>query len=636
MLYKKEAWFAWARDVQEEEESNREKEQKKIKQESALFKRHVKNLQARLNVMEQYEEKIRQDAYLEDAYRERMSMSAEESEDDDMWDPIEDMESDKKDRYIDLIKHFLWMEVLQAGEVAPPSMESNNKDKMEVDLTGETQTTTKKGKKKTKSNNGASKSTNSKAGPSNLADAKETAYKGQMKLLAMQQNKQNSDTADLPDPDKKNIETEQEMRKRLSRGEKKIYDSSWGWQLVGTFERPHETHERTAPMTNDEIESLVKDIREIKLLLFCRLLLAQASLLPAALRASSVEEFLNDANVAESDLRDLCIKVEEPTLQVIRDACADFARGDEADEDMTDVDDADDDELDCETFEDMLDDNTRYKHLHTKDWLREQMTAKEEKRLGQKKTKARKIKVTICGKTIWNHASEKAMSRDGWLQFSVIAKDCDLADSVKLCRNWAEFSDLNLLALWDYFPTVKWSSWASNKFVQQLQELSFFPYFMDLGAQKHSRNNQVSGRSQGRRQHDIIETRNVIVGHMKRNDPITRRFLQYLVMRSGYLLVLVRDGKTGRVITAPPEEHLWTYRRKQGIGRASKNEWVNVLEVGPHYFEMTDALRKWQFGFDDYYDVVIWDLPSDQPPMEMYNLVISVRFRAQSSLYGIG
>ncbi|RMJ18641.1 hypothetical protein CDV36_001763 [Fusarium kuroshium] len=301
-------------------------------------------------------------------------------------------------------------------------------------------------------------------------------------------------------------------------------------------------------------------------------------MLPAALRANSVEEFLNDPQVAESDLRDLCLKVEEPTLQDIRDACADFARGDLAEEEEDADEAAEEEDEDDESFEELVNGDRRYKNLHTDDWLLENFLGKlEKKNLSKKKKKQKlkkKTKVTICGKSIWNHASEKAMSRDGWLQFSVMAKDCDLKHAIQLCRNWAEFSDLNLLTLWQYFPASNWSAWGNNRLIQQLQELGFFPYFVDLEAQQHSRHNQIGGRSSSRRQHDIVETRNIIVGHMKRNDPITRRFLQYLSMRTGELLVMVRDGKTGRVITAPPEEQLWTYRIKQGLGRASKNELV--------------------------------------------------------------
>ncbi|KAI8668515.1 hypothetical protein NCS55_00877700 [Fusarium keratoplasticum] len=617
VLYQKEKWFAWVREVQEEEEANDEKEQKKVKQEAALFKRHVKKLEGRLAKVRQKEEQKRQDAYLDDAYRERMAMAAEE--DDEAWDPIEDMHHLKRSRYIDLIKHFLWLNTVEEGEEELPPLEEI--PTLEPSPPPEPETPPKKTKKKAKAKA-------AKAGRSSVQPSGET-HTGQGRLIAaLREGHYPIPGAELPEPDRNNIETEEEMRNRLSHGVKKNYDNVWGFQIVGTLENPYETHEKTAPMTNDEIESTVSDIRQIKHLLFCRLLLGQASMLPAALRANSVEEFLNDPQVAESDLRDLCLKVEEPTLQDIRDACADFARGDEAEE-GEDADEAEEEDEDDETFEELLNGDTRYKDLHTEDWLFEKFLGQLEKKKPSKKKKKKKqkskkkTKVTVCGKSIWNHASEKAMSRDGWLQFSVMAKDCDLKHAIQLCRNWNEFSDLNLLTLWQYFPASNWVSWGNNRLIQQLQELGFFPYFVDLEAQQHSRYNQVGGRSSNRRQHDIVETRNIIVGHMKRNDPITRRFLQYLLMRTGELLIMVRDGKTGRVITAPPEEQLWTYRMKQGLGRASRNEWRNVLEVGPLYFDMTDMLREWRFGFDDYYDVFIWDFVPCQSSLDMYNVVIT-------------
>jgi len=61
--------------------------------------------------------------------------------------------------------------------------------------------------------------------------------------------------------------------------------------------------------------------------LFCRLLLSHATLLPAVLKANSVEEFLNDQEISTTDLRDLCLRMEKPDLQDIRDTCADLARG---------------------------------------------------------------------------------------------------------------------------------------------------------------------------------------------------------------------------------------------------------------------------------------------------------------------
>lgn len=620
VLYRKEQWFAWVRKTQEEEEATREKEQRKVKQEASLFKRYRDKLRARLERARREEEKRSQDAYLEQAYQERMAMSADETDNDEDWDPIKDMKLDKRTQYIDLIKHFLWMDVESTdGNEGDDSVDPVATSTAALP-TEDSQVPSKKAKKRSNAKRSATKS-----GNPGVSAAASIADRGQKRLMAIQESKTASTNADQHVPDKKNIETEREMRKRLSEGVEKKMENIWGFQLVGSLENPHETHTRTAPMTGDEIESAVKDIREIKLLLFCRLLLAQASMLPAALRCNSVEEFLNDADIVDSDLRDLCLKLEDPSLQQIRDACADFARGDDAEEDIDNAsDESETEDEDGDTFADLMSDNDRYAHLHTDNWLVEKLFPGELKPRKEKPgSSSQKTRVTICGKSVWNHASEKAMSRDGWLQFSIIAKDCDLKHAIQLCRNWAEFSDLNLLTLWQYFPASNWASWGNNRLIQQLQELEFFPYFIDLDAQQHSRHLQVGGRSKIRRQHDIIETRNIIVGHMKRSDPVTRRFLQYLTMRTGELLVLVRDGKTGRVITAPPEEHLWTYRRKQGIGRASKNEWYNVLEVGPDYYDMTDSLREWRFGFQDYYDVFIWSFVPDESPMDMYNVVVT-------------
>ncbi|KAF5598826.1 major facilitator superfamily transporter [Fusarium pseudocircinatum] len=579
ILYKKEQWYSWVRDAQDDEELCREKEQKKLKQEAALFKH------------------------------------------DEAWDPIEDMEDEQRHRYIDLIKHFLWMEVEvdeATAEKPAPIDASSSKPAEEPAPAEEAPAPTKKLKNK-KKNKGK---TNAAANSSPLEELQNLL--GQKKLLAMQASGKHSTETELKEPDKKNIETEEEMRKRLSQGVKKNLDNVSGMQLVGTIENPHETWDKTAPMEDDEIDELIRDIREIKLLLFCRLVLLQASLLPAALRATTVQEFLDDTSVTEADLRDLCLKVSEPTLQDIRDACADFACGDNADDDLPVEDDDDDDD---ETMEQLLQGDKRYHHLHTDDWFKERVIKEvERRRFFKKKTKKmkrqRKTKVKICGKSIWNHASENAMSRDGWLQFSVMAKDCDLKHAIQLCRNWSEFSDLNLLTLWQYFPASNWTSWGQDRFMQQLQQLGFFPYFTDFDADKYSHHHQIGGRSQGRRQHDIVETRNILVGNMKRNDPVTRRFLQYLLMRRGELLVMVRDGKTGRVITAPDDEQLWTYRKKQGLGRASKNDWFNILEVGPDFMKLTDILREWRFGFDDYYDVFIWDFVPGEPHMDLYNIVV--------------
>ena len=112
----------------------------------------------------------------------------------------------------------------------------------------------------------------------------------------------------------------------------------------GTVTNPAETHGRILGLPKLEVEKLVGEIAEIKQLLMCRLLLSQAALLPAALRASSLEDFFSDPETSISELRDLCLKLEQPSLQEIRDACADFARGDIEDDgpDAPEKEDGDD------------------------------------------------------------------------------------------------------------------------------------------------------------------------------------------------------------------------------------------------------------------------------------------------------
>ncbi|RFN52084.1 mfs allantoate protein [Fusarium flagelliforme] len=510
---------------------------------------------------------------------------AQSEDDDEAWDPIEGMEYDKRNQYIDLIKHFFWMPIdikeptstAEASSETPAEASSSatpSEPKAPAPAAA-AKTLKKKKKKKGKAKSNANK-----------APDFEDSLVGQLKLLAMHHRAEEAEQTELQEPDKNNIETEEEMRKRLSEGVKKNLDNLSGMQIVGTLENPHETWDKTAPLPQDEIDSLIRDIREIKLFLFCRLVLSQVSLLPAALRANSVQEFLNDSTIAEADLRDLCLKVAEPTLQNIRDACADFARGDKPDERILIEDDDDDDD---ETMADIMRADRRYHHLHTDDWFTDRVSRygdKKKRKYKKSKSKSKsKSKVTICGKSIWDHASENAMSRDGWLQFSIMAKDCDIKHAIQLCRNWNEFSDLNLLSIWHYFPASNWTAWGMERFMQQLQQLGFFPYFTDFGAESRTHHDQVGGRSTQRRAHSMIEARNIIVGNMKRNDPVTRRFIQYLLMRAGEVLVMVRDGKAGRVITAPPKDELWTLRRKQGLGRASKNDWEDLLSVGPEFMK---------------------------------------------------
>lgn len=54
--------------------------------------------------------------------------------------------------------------------------------------------------------------------------------------------------------------------------------------------------------------------------------------------------------------------------------------------------------------------------------------------------------------------------------------------------------------------------------------------------------------------HDSSEARNFLCGYIKRNDPVSRRFIQYLAMDTKRVVVMIRDGKTGQIVVKPPVE----------------------------------------------------------------------------------
>ena len=135
---------------------------------------------------------------------------------------------------------------------------------------------------------------------------------------------------------------------------------------------------------------------------------------------------------------------------------------------------------------------------------------------------------------------------------------------------------------------------------------------------------QSGSRGEGRRTHAMFEARNFICAHIKRNDAVSRRFIQYLAMQTNTLCLLVRDAKTAHILVKPPEEELWLLREKAGVGRAVKTTWNIVRKVGPEFFKEMDNHRKWHFGFTDYYDVYVWDLEAGNPYSHLYGQVQEV------------
>ena len=464
VLYKKQKWFSWVRQVQDLEEAQRESEKKRVKKEAALFKRHVKDRQLRMRDLRAREDAKRSEAFLEEAYKERMS----EEEEDAHWDPIEDVIEDERGNYVDLIKHILLMTEDISGDQETKALEPASNGDAEAGLSVD----------------------------SNAPKPSKKAKNSKQKALTNGSN--------LLLPDKAAHDTASQVRRRLKEGVKLSYAS--GMHVAGTVDNPIELKDKTAPFPDEEIDELLQDMAEAKHLLFCRLLLAHATVLPAAIKANSVEEFLNSKEVTNTDLRDLTIKLDNPGLQEIRDACADLGRGEEQDEYEGGSAEGNPEirqvtarmkktrlSKDMEKF--------RRKNIGPHRKLPESCAPEREKQvqhhkiLQQKfedqsfpkdrgktwidfgdvddegKFKSKKMRVKICGKYIYNYPSEKALSRGGWLQFCLIAKDSDLHDAIKLCRHWDEFFDLNILANFQYFPAANWLRWKGDRLKQQLLQL---------------------------------------------------------------------------------------------------------------------------------------------------------------------
>lgn len=111
---------------------------------------------------------------------------------------------------------------------------------------------------------------------------------------------------------------------------------------------------------------------------------------------------------------------------------------------------------------------------------------------------------------------------------------------------------------------------------------------------------------------------------MKRSDPVTHRFIQYMQMKAGDTLILVLDGKTQSVIIAPHEEHRWLERIKSGLGRASKAEWTETRKVDYDFLDEAHADQEWDFDFDEYYEIYLWDFLAGENGFDSFRNIMDV------------
>ena len=105
-LFVQQNWFQSARQRQDEEEKSRDNEKRKIKREAVLFKRYWSTLEARAKELRKKEDLKRQDDFLEEVYRERISLRENE---DAAWDSIEDVVEDERATYVEIKNLFLML-----------------------------------------------------------------------------------------------------------------------------------------------------------------------------------------------------------------------------------------------------------------------------------------------------------------------------------------------------------------------------------------------------------------------------------------------------------------------------------------------------------------------------------------------
>lgn len=450
-------WYTFVKERQDVEDAVQEKEVVKIKKEAQLLKRYMKEMEVRMRRKKQREEKKKQDAFLDQAYEERMRQDGEPlGESSEEWDPIEDILKGEREDLVALMYKLLWLEMSQqsgepepyehdAGEVAqndsvptppqehhePSSADKENMDPNPASIGDNTVALSKAAKKRAKAK----------------AKAKKAAE------VPKDDSQENHESDGSPKIEVN--ETREELRDRLIRG---IAAEEHGGRLLRDINDSGEGKPFDMPgIRESEVDQLLDEVAEIKELLLCRLLLSQSNLLPIAIRARNLTEFFADAQLNLADLRDLCLRYEQPKLQEIRDACADFARGD-----GEESDDEEENEDDEQTAHELaLQDKYKkdaWRGRYQDEKYRTRQEQANEQKAGKKRQvpsedyekvivdfgeidqegnfQNRKVRVRVCGKSIWNYPSEKAVGRGGWRHFSIIAKGSRFQDAVTLCREY--------------------------------------------------------------------------------------------------------------------------------------------------------------------------------------------------------
>lgn len=128
-------------------------------------------------------------------------------------------------------------------------------------------------------------------------------------------------------------------------------------------------------------------------------------------------------------------------------------------------------------------------------------------------------------------------------------------DIVGLCKNWNEFLDVNVLAMFGFFPNPLLMLHIEDDFHEHMMRHGFVIHSRYEDAASVTHHTQTSRHAGGqRRHHAATEARNWVAGQMSRNDERVRRFVKVMSIRPNHVCIYVRDMKIGKILVEPPED----------------------------------------------------------------------------------
>jgi hypothetical protein len=291
LQYKDAEWMVWVRSLQAAEDAKSSAEKKKVKAEHALFREN----QARIEKAREEEEKRRR----------------EEREREEVWDPIEGIIEDQRIRYVALLRMLLRKEGV--GE-----QEEEMAFKMARNLAGDVEGIDKEALE----NYRQQREAEGKWVVARMQMEQDVAFVARPFMVTIGDPPEGG----ISDASEISKATDDERRKRLTELED-IEDL----EMKRLIERMNKLAHMERGVTNynlkDREESL-KKVREestaIREYVMLRLITKSPALLIVALESESLDDFLANPNLRNSDLRDLALQLANPSKELIRDACSDY------------------------------------------------------------------------------------------------------------------------------------------------------------------------------------------------------------------------------------------------------------------------------------------------------------------------